>query len=77
MMRQPEVVERVLPPPALPDDVAEAQRRAEALRARNLDLTDRIEGVRHELDLPPQCPPGTELEPAGGSGKPAPGTPPA
>jgi cytochrome c-type biogenesis protein CcmH/NrfG len=77
MMRQPEVVERILPPPPLPNGVAEAQRRAEALRARNLDLANRIEAVRRELDLPPQCPPGTELDPADGSGKPAPGTPPA
>jgi hypothetical protein len=77
MMRQPQVVERILPPPPPPDDVAEAQRRAEALRARNLDLANRVEAVRHELGLPPQCPPGTELNPATGSDKPALGTPPA
>ena len=66
MMRQPKVVERVLPPPAQPDNMAEAARRAEALRARNLDLARDVEALRHELEQPAQCPPGTQLDPAHG-----------
>ena len=66
MMRQPEVVERILPPPAQPDDTAEAARRAEALRARNIDLARDVEALRHELKQPAECPPGTELDPADG-----------
>ena len=66
MMRQPEVVERILPPPAQPDYTAEAARRAEALRARNIDLARDVEALRHELKQPAECPPGTELDPADG-----------
>ena len=66
MMRQPELVERILPPPAQPDDTAEAARRAEALRARNIDLARDVEALRHELKQPAECPPGTELDPADG-----------
>ena len=66
MMRQPEVVERVLRPPAQPDNKAEAARRAEALRARNLDLAKDVEALRYELEQPVRCPPGTELDPLGG-----------
>ena len=66
MMRQPEVVEHILPPPAQPDYTAEAPRRAEALRARNIDLARDVEALRHELKQPAECPPGTELDPADG-----------
>ena len=61
-MRQPDVVERVLPPPPQSEDTAETARRAEALRALNDGLREQIEALHRELEHPPQCPPGTELE---------------
>jgi hypothetical protein len=66
MTREPDVVERVLPPPPAPDVPAETARRVETLRALNSGLTDQIEALRRELERPPQCPPGTELDSAGG-----------
>jgi hypothetical protein len=65
-MREPDVVERVLPPPPPPDVPAETARRFEALRALNSGLRDQIEALRRELERSPQCPPGTELESADG-----------
>jgi hypothetical protein len=66
MMREPDVVERVLPTPSPPDVPAETARRFEALRAMNSALTDQLEALRRELERPPQCPPGTALDSAGG-----------
>jgi hypothetical protein len=65
-MREPDVVERVLPAPPPPDVPAETARRFEALRALNNGLREQIEALRRELERSPQCPPGTELESAGG-----------
>src|SRR5512134_1992334 len=71
-MRTPELVERVLPPPPPPALPAEAVRRFEALRALNSDLRSQIDALRRELEGSPQCPPGTELESAGGTFQPSP-----
>jgi cytochrome c-type biogenesis protein CcmH/NrfG len=66
MAREPDVVERVLPPPPAPELPAEAARRAEALRALNSGLADQVEVLRQQLEQPPQCPPGTEIDGTGG-----------
>jgi hypothetical protein len=70
MTREPDVVERVLPPPPRPDVPAETARRFETLRALNSGSRDQIEALRRELERSPQCPPGTKLESAGGTPQP-------
>jgi hypothetical protein len=67
MTRQPDVVERIAPPPPaeLP---AEVVRRAEALRALNGALAEQIEGLRQQIEQP-RCPPGTAIDTTGGVGK--------
>lgn len=69
--RQPDVVERVLPPPPPPGPSAETMRRLEALRALNGGVTQQIEALRRDLAGPPQCPPGTAFDPAPGSRPPS------
>jgi hypothetical protein len=73
MTREPNVVERVLPPPPPPGVPAETARRFETLRALNSGLKDQIEALRRELERSPECPPGTELDSAGVIPKPLPG----
>lgn len=64
LSREPNVVERILPPPP-EQPSAETVRRAEALRGLNDALEGQISDLHKQIETP-QCPPGTELDPAAG-----------
>jgi hypothetical protein len=68
MTRQPDVVERIAPPPAPAELSPEVVRRAEALRALNGALADEINALRQQTERP-RCPPGTAIDTTGGLGK--------
>ncbi len=63
MSREPQVVERTLPPSAPEQPAPETVRRAEALRGLNDALEGQISDLHKQIETP-QCPPGTEFDPA-------------
>ncbi|QLH39066.1 MAG: hypothetical protein HWD60_09085 [Defluviicoccus sp.] len=63
LSREPNVAERILPPSPPEQPSAETVRRAEALRGLNDALEGQISDLHKQIETP-QCPPGTELDPA-------------
>jgi hypothetical protein len=67
LARRPQVIETTVPAPAV-ELAPEVVRRADALRALNRSVEDQLAELRHQLQQPPQCPPGTALETNGSVG---------